>query len=396
MGGKKLLVGGIVVVALIVIAYFAFMYPPPSKEDTSGAIGVAKKYRSEQITDNDVILKEQEDAAAKAIAAMTPDEKAAFFEKTTPAQRFELVSRCEGVVNDVMGRVDPTFAAKFFNVATDQQRVDMYKGLSAARQMEVLGALKMTAERFEALDPAGKSKALMSKSVSNYWGNMFREAPMAVRVPVMARFDAEMQRSVLGTLGHVDAAQVMGYRPAVTAGDMQRQDAAFAAYQMASPQERWARLCKSEAILGDVLNRVEPDLAAKFFNIATDQQRVDIYNSLSAARQMEVLGAIQMTAERFNALNPNGKSEALLSQKLSNEWGNMFREAPMAVRIPVMARADAGMKRTFVDQLGRNEAATLWGYAPTSMKAEAERSGGININPEIGAPGDHPVRRIKK
>ena len=53
MSRNRLLVGGLVIIAAIVIAYFAFMYPPPSKEDTSGAIGVANKYRSEQISHPD-------------------------------------------------------------------------------------------------------------------------------------------------------------------------------------------------------------------------------------------------------------------------------------------------------------------------------------------------------
>jgi len=83
MGRNKLLVGGLVIVAALVIAYFAFVYPPVSKEDTSGAIGVANKYRNEQITDSDVMLKEDEDAIAAAMAVMSPEAKAALFEKSS-------------------------------------------------------------------------------------------------------------------------------------------------------------------------------------------------------------------------------------------------------------------------------------------------------------------------
>ena len=69
MSRNRLLVGGLVIVAALVIAYFAFVYPPVSKEDTSGAIGVANKYRNEQITDKDVMLKGQEDSGSGGVRA---------------------------------------------------------------------------------------------------------------------------------------------------------------------------------------------------------------------------------------------------------------------------------------------------------------------------------------
>jgi hypothetical protein len=56
-GGSKrgLIIGGSVIVALVVV-YFAFFYPPSSVRDTEGTIGAVKKYRSEQITEKDVVL----------------------------------------------------------------------------------------------------------------------------------------------------------------------------------------------------------------------------------------------------------------------------------------------------------------------------------------------------
>jgi hypothetical protein len=51
---NKLIVGG--VVAACVVIYFAFLYPWPGESDVYGTIGGVKKYRSEQITDADVVV----------------------------------------------------------------------------------------------------------------------------------------------------------------------------------------------------------------------------------------------------------------------------------------------------------------------------------------------------
>ena len=52
---------GAAAVAIVVIAYMATLYPWPSSSDFAGTIGgvnKAKKYRAEQISDNDVVLKD--------------------------------------------------------------------------------------------------------------------------------------------------------------------------------------------------------------------------------------------------------------------------------------------------------------------------------------------------
>ncbi len=44
------------IVAIVAVVYFALFYPPVDSQDTQGTIGAAKKWRSEQITDQDVKL----------------------------------------------------------------------------------------------------------------------------------------------------------------------------------------------------------------------------------------------------------------------------------------------------------------------------------------------------
>jgi hypothetical protein len=391
MGGKKVLIGGIVVVALLVIAYFAFMYPPPSKEDTSGAIGVAKKYRSEQITENDVLLKEQEDAAAKAIAAMTPDEKAAFFEKATPLQRYDMLYRSGNVINSLAGRVDPAMAAKVFTVATDEQRVDMFQSLPVERQTAILQRVNLTAEAFGKLPVTEKSTALMGKAVANDWGAVVKEASMEARTPVFARFTPDMQRAWADQLGRDQKIELVGVAAAPVVADMQRCDAAVEDFgRLRTPAEQWQRVCASGRVTADLAGRVDPAMAAKVFTVATDEQRVDMFQSLPAERQTAILQRVNLTAEAFGKLPVTEKSTALMGKAVANDWGAIVKEASMEARTPVFARFTPDMQRAWADQLGRDDKAALMGFRPAAVSAQAERAGNINIDSEAR------VRRVKR
>ncbi len=55
----KFIWGGIIVV-LAVVVVFAITGLPPSEDDTRGAIGTAEKYQAEQISDEDILLKDPE------------------------------------------------------------------------------------------------------------------------------------------------------------------------------------------------------------------------------------------------------------------------------------------------------------------------------------------------
>ena len=59
-GGKNVLVIGIGLVAVAAVVYFSFFYPPVPKEDAQGTIGMAKKYHSSQMSENDVALQNPE------------------------------------------------------------------------------------------------------------------------------------------------------------------------------------------------------------------------------------------------------------------------------------------------------------------------------------------------
>ena len=60
-------------VAIAAVMYFSFFYPPVDTQDTQGTIGAAKKWRSEQITDKDVMLEGVQSASSETAMADATD-----------------------------------------------------------------------------------------------------------------------------------------------------------------------------------------------------------------------------------------------------------------------------------------------------------------------------------
>src|SRR5512133_772627 len=73
-------------VAIVAVVYFSMFYPPVDSQDTQGTIGAAKKWHSEQITDQDVKLEGvqtgSETAMADASDATALKDKADYFANT--------------------------------------------------------------------------------------------------------------------------------------------------------------------------------------------------------------------------------------------------------------------------------------------------------------------------
>jgi hypothetical protein len=60
MASKKILLGIGLLAAAAIVFYAVVGWPPVSQDETSGAIGVAKKYQAEQISEQDVVLADSE------------------------------------------------------------------------------------------------------------------------------------------------------------------------------------------------------------------------------------------------------------------------------------------------------------------------------------------------
>jgi hypothetical protein len=109
-GNKRIVIGG-AVVALCAVVYFSFFYPPTSPDETQGAIGAAKKYRSEQITDKDVQLAAENNAAGTTGTGVVDEQAAADLQKNATE-----LSKTIKVINATV-TLDKTMRATYNNAA---------------------------------------------------------------------------------------------------------------------------------------------------------------------------------------------------------------------------------------------------------------------------------------
>ncbi|MFC1502686.1 hypothetical protein ACFL6A_04680, partial [bacterium] len=85
--GMGWIIGGIIVAAAVIV-YFATLYPPVSDTDVTGTIGgaeKAKKYRSQQISDSDVVLDESRSAESHSMRSW--EDRASELEKMPALER---------------------------------------------------------------------------------------------------------------------------------------------------------------------------------------------------------------------------------------------------------------------------------------------------------------------
>jgi Mg/Co/Ni transporter MgtE len=221
MSRNKLLVGGLVIIAAIVIAYFAFVYPPVSKEDTSGAIGVAKKYRTEQITDRDVILKEDEAAAAAAMAMMSPEEKAAMFERTTGDLQARTLGYSPDVATAMFARADNKLLARMFQGMDAKSRVDLFERAPVPVQQAVCKAVGVTTEAYSKLNLDGKVEKL-AKAPDVEMAAVVRAMDDQGRRDVMARTEVACRTDAVNLLDRANRVTLMGRAPAKVTESLER------------------------------------------------------------------------------------------------------------------------------------------------------------------------------
>jgi hypothetical protein len=197
MGRNKLLVGGIVLVALIVIAYFAFVYPPPSKEDTSGAIGVAKKYRGEQIADKDVMLQEQEAAAKE-------------FDRATPEDQVGMLERSPNVLAGAITRASADFQAKLYReVATAEDRARMLERLDPNMQAAVAKSVGMTMDEFGRRAAKRKLEIILEKAPVATLAQIVKFAEAKDQCSLFGKATQDMQRVIVSSLDPAEKGAIM-------------------------------------------------------------------------------------------------------------------------------------------------------------------------------------------
>jgi Mg/Co/Ni transporter MgtE len=375
MTRNRLLAGALVLVAAIVIVYFAFMYPPASKEDTSGAIGVASKYRSEQITDRDVILKNEENAAEAAMAVMSPEEKAALFDRATRDLQGRLLATAPAeMVSKVMARADNVALARLFKGLDAQQRVEFFARAPKAAQDAILRAANVTAERYSKMSVDERSTQVLGRAPDMELAKMVKDVAMQDRTSFFGKSDFAMRNEFIKLLDRNDKIAVMERAPASAVAEMERANFAIGFFEKAAPEQQFDMLARSPEITSAMIGRADDAMLARLFKGLDAQQRVEFFARAPKAAQDAILRAANVTAERYSKMSVDERSTQVLGRAPEMELAKMVKEATMQDRTSFFAKADFALRNDFVKLLDRSDKFALMGRAPAPMTAEMGRA----------------------
>ncbi len=372
---RKLLAGGLVIIAAIVIAYFAFVYPPASKEDASGAIGVANKYRSEQITDADVILKEEEDVAAAMMAVMSPDEKAAMFERTTADLQARILANAPAeMVSKLMARADNVTLARLFKALDAQGRTEFFARAPKPTQDAILRAANVTAERYAAMSVDERSTKVLERASDMDLARVVKEADMQDRTSYFAKADFTLRNEFINLLDRNDKIAVMERAPAITVAEMERANFAIGFFEKSAPEAQFEMLAKSPEIATACMGRADNATLARLFKALDAQGRTEFFARAPKPTQDAILRAANVTAERYAAMSVDERSTKVLGRASDMDLARVVKEANMQDRTSYFAKADFAQRSEFINLLDRTDRFNLMGRAPEQVKVDMERA----------------------
>jgi Mg/Co/Ni transporter MgtE len=339
MSRNRLLVGGLVIVAALVIAYFAFVYPPVSKEDTSGAIGVANKYRNEQITDKDVILKDEETAATAMIAVMSPEEKAAMFDRSTRDLQGRVLANAPAeMTSKLMARADNVMLARLFKGLDAQQRTEFFARAPKATQDAILRAANVTAERYTAMSVEERSTKVLERASDMHLAAIVKNAAPQERTAFFSKADFALRNEFINLLDRNDKIAVMERAPAVTIAEMERANFAISFFEKAAPEAQFEMLGKSPEVTTALMGRADNAMLARLFKGLDAQQRVEFFARAPKPTQDAILRAANVTAERYSKMTVDEKSTKVIGRASDMDLAAIVKEANMQDRTSFVAK----------------------------------------------------------
>jgi len=377
MSRNRLLVGGLVIVAALVIAYFAFVYPPVSKEDTSGAIGVANKYRNEQITDKDVMLKGQEEAAAAAFALMSPEEKAAMFDRTTSdLQKSVFATAPTEMTSKLIARADNAVFSRYWAGLAKEDRIAMFEAAAKPTQDAILKSCNMTLAQYSQLSQAEKQDKVMGRLSEANMARVAKDFALAGNRSFFEKMDAQCVKDFGTLLSRDDKINLMGYAPRPVIASMEYASFAADFFGKAAPEQQFAMLERSPEITTAVMARADNAVFSRFWAGLAKEDRIAMFEAASKPTQDAILKSAGFTLAQYSQLSQAEKQDKVMGRLSEPNMARVAKDVALAGNRSFFAKADAQCKNDFVTLLDRGERFNLMGYAPEKMKVEMERSYG--------------------
>jgi hypothetical protein len=194
---ERLLILGGALASIAVLIYVSAIYPPPSSDLVGGTIGGAKKYHSEQITQNDVQLNSTTNAPATSDENSTAD----MFDRTSVAGKTDIVNRM--AINDRtawFSRLSVADKSAILAKTSVEERTAAFARMSVEERAAVLAALPVA-------DRAAMYERIMGKV------SMADKTPIAERAAMFDRMSVTERVSAFDRLPVVDRIQALDRLP---------------------------------------------------------------------------------------------------------------------------------------------------------------------------------------
>jgi vacuolar protein sorting-associated protein 54 len=366
MRSKKAMIGFTVAAALAVLglAIFLITQPPAARDEATGAIGAAQRYRAEQIKEGDT--------------GVTGDAGA----PGAPVSTQELA--------EVLGRAASGLRAEAFNQATLEQQASMWENATELEKANSFLRLSPEAQRaiMEKMGQAeriGFEKLVTERAAAGKAASDLGRVPADLRVDALNKAALENKADMFGKLDTLG--KLGGYlrlSPDVQRAVAERMNAGerLALERVQSERvvaERLAAERAAQERLSDSLGRAASGLRAEAFNQATLEQQASMWENATELEKANSFLRLSPEAQRA-IMEKMGQAERIGFEKLVTERAAAGKAASDLGRVPADLRVDALNKAALenkADMFGKLDTlGKLGGYlrlSPDVQRAVAER-----------------------
>jgi Mg/Co/Ni transporter MgtE len=294
------------VVIIAAIAFFTSNRNNPTSEQVSGAIGTVDKYRSEQITPNDVAVDHTpvEDIFGTLFSdPATLEELGNSFGRLSVDERVKLYER----------GLTPEMAAMLLERGTATERAGVYGKATAEECALILGRLT-PAERNEVLAKAGITD--FDRMNVGERGNVLERMGAQGKSDFLAAHASVQEKATF--LGRADVSERMKLYDRANAGErgtvLGRNDMTerVKLYERSTPEQR-SNVVGRLSVQGkaDLIGRMDLTGRTQAFGAFTPQERLDVFGRMDLTAKNDILAKANVTQADFDRMSPQGRSDVL-------------------------------------------------------------------------------------
>jgi len=342
----------LVIASLVVIAAVAFFSyrssNTPNGEEVTGAIGTVDKYRSEQMSDSDVVLEGFDPADSDRVIEAwlsdnaTIEELADLLGKSTSQYERSMYLRYASAAtqSDMLGKTSVADQAKFFERTTDTERVVSWGRVAHERQVAELAKQNVKLEDFNRMNDLQKSQVIAASSLEMK-SQMLGKMTVGERHGLIGRLSESERSTVLGRASHTQSVEILGRSDFEAKASM---------FERSSYQKQSNILARSSNVTkAAVYERTSEQGKMALLRYATTEEMGRVFGRMDDAGKITLLGKANATElnRMFGRLSETERTAALEQARVSSaDFERMNEQGKMAALGRVSVDTKVAMLRT--------------------------------------------------